>query len=486
MQATGEGLSIPLQAPGTPGPDLGDAPQREDDRQTRSRLVRGGALFGLCQFTGMALGFLSGMVLVRVAEKPAVASYMLLQQAVMALGMALQLGLGAAALRFAPISRGLGGERATAVLRRRLLALQLFLWGVVVPPLVLAWPWIARKLDAPELGKATGFLVAAAVLSSFGNLVDSYLRAFRLYGLSAPLTHLLPRALILGGFLMLLFHRGQEPWEIIASIYVGAMIANSIGYAFALLRTTPGESSEPRTASSPPGYREILGTSTAMGLRSAASVVFVASSLWVLSWARPHEEVAVYGVAATLLQVMAAIPSIANFIIPQEFALLFADGRKDEMERLARTAATLVAMLSFASLLGLLLVGRPLIRIAYGPTYVGAWGILLVLAVGTFWDSASGGAGFALQMAGHHVRLLLLTVGGATLNVILSLLLAPAWGGYGIAAATTVTLIALNLAMVKSARTLIGIRTFVYTQPSQWRRALALVGESKFFSRKND
>jgi O-antigen/teichoic acid export membrane protein len=486
MQATGEGLSIPLQDPAAPGPDLDGASLQEADRETRSRLVRGGALFGLCQFTGMALGFLSGMVLVRVAEKPAVASYMLLQQAVMALGMALQLGLGAAALRFAPISRGVGGERATAVLRRRLLVLQLFLWGVVVPPLVMVWPWIARKLDAPELGKATGFLIAAAVLSSFGNLVDSYLRAFRLYGLSAPLTHLAPRALILGGFLLLLRFHGQEPWEVIASIYVGAMIANSLGYAFALLRTTPGESSEPRTASSPPGFREILGTSTAMGLRSAASVLFVASSLWVLSWARPHEEVAVYGVAATLLQVMAAIPSIANFIIPQEFSLLFADGRKGEMEQLARTAATLVAMLSFASLLGLLLVGRPLIRIAYGDSYVGAWGILLVLAVGTFWDSASGGAGFALQMAGHHVRLLLLTVGGAALNVALSLLLAPAWGGYGIAAATTVTLILLNLAMVKSARTLLGVRTFVYTQPSQWRRALSLVGESKFFSKKND
>lgn len=486
MQATSGGLPVPLQAPGVPGPGPGGAAQpQESGHQTRNRLLRGGALFGLCQFTGMALGFVSGMVLVRVAEKPAVASYMLLQQAVMALGMALQLGLGAAALRFAPISRGVGGERATAVLRRRLLALQLFLWGAVVPPLVVLWPWIARRLDAPELGKATGFLIAAAVLSSFGNLVDSYLRAFRLYQLSAPLTHLLPRALILGGFVLLLLETsGQEPWEVIASVYVGAMIANAVGYAFALLRTTPGESSEPRTASSPPGYREILGTSTAMGLRSAASVLFVASSLWVLSWARPHEEVAVYGVAATLLQLMAAIPSIANFILPQEFAVLFADGRKAEMERLARTAATLVAMLSFASLLGLLLVGRPLIRLAYGPSYVGAWGILLVLAVGSCWDSASGGAGFALQMAGHHVRLLLLTLAGAALNVLLSLLLAPAWGGYGIAAATTVTLITINLAMVKSARNLIGIRTFVYTQPSQWWRAVELVRESKLFSKE--
>jgi O-antigen/teichoic acid export membrane protein len=443
---------------------------------TRARLLRGGVLFGLSQFLGMALGFLSGMVLVRVAEKPAVASYMLLQQAIMALGMALQLGLGPAALRFAPISRGQGGERSTAVLRRRLFGLQISLWALVVPPLVLAWPTIARKLDAPELGKATAFLIAAAVLASFGNLVDSYLRAFRLYSLSAPLTHLVPRGLILGGFLVLLFTAsGHEPWEMLASVYVGALLLTSLGYAFALVSTTPGESSEPRAANAPPGIREILGTSTAMGLRSAASVLFVSSSLWVLSWARPHEEVAVYGVAATLLQVMVAIPSIANFIVPQEFALLYADGRKSEMERLARTAATLVAMLSGACLAALLLLGRPLIRLAYGEPYVGAWGILLVLALGTFWDSASGSAGFALQMAGHHVRLLVLTLGGAVLNVALSLVLAPLWGAYGIALATTLTLIALNLAMVASARRLVGIRTFVYTEPSQWKNALQLV-----------
>jgi O-antigen/teichoic acid export membrane protein len=427
----------------------------------------------------MALGFGSGMVLVRVADKTAVASYMLLQQAIVSVGLVMQLGLGPAALRFVPVCRGQGGERATALLRRRLFIIQLVLWAAVVPVLAAVWPAIARKLDAPELAKATGFLVAAAVLSSFGNLVDSYLRSFRLYTLSAPLTHLVPRALILGGFLaLLLAGQRQEPWEILASIYLGAMLLNLLGYALALTATTAGESAEPRAAQAPPAIREILGTSTAMGLKSAASVLFVSSSLWVLSWARPHEDVAVYGVAATLLQVMAAIPSIANFVIPQEFAVLHADGRKAELERLARTAATLVAILSAACLAGLLLFGRPLVRLAYGESYVGAWGVLLVLAVGSFWDCASGGAGYVLQMAGYHVRLLLLTVGGALLNVALSLVLAPLWGGYGIALATTVTLIALNVAMVKSARSLLGVRTFVYTRPSDWRRALGLVRES--------
>jgi O-antigen/teichoic acid export membrane protein len=472
MQVGGDSLAVPLSDPAPALLATTDSAYR--------RLRRGGALFGITQVVGMALGFLSGMVLVRVADQRDVASYMLLQQAILSVSLVLQLGLGPAALRFAPISRGRGGERATSLLRRRLLSLQLTLWTVIVPLLALAWPWIARKLDAPELARATPFLLSAAMLISLGNLLDSYLRAFRMYALSAPLTHLVPRGLILGGFIGLwMTVSGKVSWEVLAAVYGLALLVTAIGYAFALTATTEEETSEPRAATSPPLMREILSTSTAMGLRSAASVLYVSSSLWILSWARPHEEVAVYGVAATLLQVLAAIPAMTSFVIPQEFSLLHADGRTAEMERLARTASTFVAGLSLVSLLGLLLFGRELIRIAYGSPYVGAWSILMILAVGSFWDTASGGAGYVLQMTGHHTRLLLLTLGGGLTNMALSFVLAPLWGGRGIALATTLTLIAFNLATVSTVKRLVGVRTFVYRKPSEWLDTLQLVGIGK-------
>ena len=76
MPASGETLAIPLSPPEIPASETEGA-----GRLARARLLRGGALVGISQLAGMALGFGSGMVLVRVAEKPAVASYMLLQQA---------------------------------------------------------------------------------------------------------------------------------------------------------------------------------------------------------------------------------------------------------------------------------------------------------------------------------------------------------------------------------------------------------------------
>lgn len=436
-------------------------------------LRRGGALFAGSQFLGMALGFVGSTVLVRVAQPQDVASYLLLLQATTALGLFLQLGLGAAALRFVPVSRGEGGGTATALLRRRLFRIQITLWCIIVPPLALAWPWIARRLDTPELVTATPFLVGAGLLASLGHLADNYLRAFRLYGSSALFSHLTARVLILGGFLGLWLHASDDvPWQVLISIFLGAQLVQALGYALSLPRTTPGETSEPRKAVLPPDIRSILGATTAMGLRSAASILFVSADLWVLSWARPHEEVAVYGIVTRVLQVMAALPGIANFVIPQELSMLHADGRRDDMERLTRTASTFMALLSGASFLGILVLGRPLLHLAFGDTYMSGWSILLILAVGTFWDTASGSAGYTLQMTGHHTRLLLLTAAAAIMNVALSMALAPVWGGHGVALATTVTLIALNLAMVHSARKLVGVRTFIYFGPARWREVL--------------
>lgn len=438
-------------------------------------LRRGGLTYATTQYLGMALGFLGSTLMVRMASPQDVASYLLLLQAVTAIGLTMQLGLGPAALRFAPISRGEGGTAATALLRRRLFRIQVVLWTVIVPPIALAWPWIARRLAAPELARATPFLIAAAILASFGSLVDNYLRAFRMYPSSAVLTHFLPRAVLLGGFASLWLTSSKEvPWEVLISLYMAAQLAAGFGFALSLARTTAGETSEPRAAQPPPGIRTILGATTAMGLRSAASVLFVSSDLWVLAWARPHAEVAIYGIASRVLQIMGAIPGVANFLIPQEFSVMYTDGRTEEMEQLARTASTSVGMIAAVSLVGLLVVGRPMIRLAFGPDYVASWGILLILAIGSFWDTASGSAGFALQMSGHHNRLLALTAGAAALNLGLSLALAKLWGGYGVAAATTATLILLNLAMVHSAKSLVGIRTFAYLSPARWKDILRL------------
>ena len=451
-------------------------------RVSHSRLRRGGAMFAVSHFSGMAMGFLGSMLLVRVARPDQVASYLMLLQAITALGLVLQLGLGPATLRFAPVSRGRGGERATSLLRRRLLGIQVGIWALVVPPLVLAWPHISRSLHAPDLATAAPFLISAAVLASLGQLMDAYMRSFRLYSVAAPLGTFLPRALIFTGFVVLwLAGRRDLPWEVLVAVYIASQVCVMLTYASVLPKTTPGEASEDREASLPPGVRTILGTTTAMGLRAAVAVLFLSSDLWLLSWARPDDKVAVavYGIAARVMQILAALPGIANFLIPQELSILHADGRRKEMETLTRTASTAVAMLSVAAMTGILLFGRPLLRLAFGDAYVGGWTILLLLAVGTLWDTASGSAGYVLQMSGNHVKLLYITLGAAVLKLTLGVTLGRLWGGHGVALSTALTLIAMNMAMVYMARRQVGVRTFVYLRPGKWIEVLRLLAGRK-------
>jgi len=464
----------------TAAPDAREAtaqasPTPQPALSTRA-LRRGGIVFGAGQALGMAMGFLSSMAMVRLASRSEVASYLLLLQAALSVSLVFQLGLAEAALRFVPVSRGAGGDVATRVLRRRLLGIQVAVWAVGLPPLALAWPAIVRRLGAPELAGAAAILVALVMLSTLGRVIDAYLRAFRLYPASATLTHLAPRALVLAGFAALLVAgvRGVS-WLVLIAIFLGSQLATDLAYAGCLPATHRGESSEPRLATPPPPIRTIFSTTAAMGLRGAVGMIMVSTDLWILSWARSHEEVAVYGVVTRIIQVMGALPSIANFILPQEIAVLHADRRHAELERLARTAATAVALLSLVALSGIVVLGRPLIRLAFGRGYVSGWGVLLILAVGTFWDAASGLAGYVLQMTGHHVRLLKLTAASAATNAALNFFLAPRFGGYGVAAATALTLIVFNMVVVRAAKKAVGVRTFVYFEPAEWRRVFWLV-----------
>lgn len=455
--------------PSSPAPGAAAAPQPALWTYAGT-MRRAGLLIAAGQFGGMAIGFLSQTLLVRVAEPESVASYLLLLQAIMAVQTVLQVGLAPAVLRFVPLTRGEGGRAATAVVRRRLGGLQAAVWLLLVPPLALVWPGIAWRLGAPQLAGAAPFLLAAAVALSFNNLADPYLRAFRLYAHSALLANLLPRAILAGGFLALLAAGWHGvPWQVLASLYLGAQLAGMIGYAAVLPATTRLETSEPRLAQQPPGTGEIFSTTLAMGLRGGIAVLLVSSDLWILSWAtHSAREVAVYGLMITLLQLMGVLGTIANLIVPQEFSTLHADGRRRDLERLARTAATAVGMVSLAALVGLVLFGRPLIALAFGREYVAGWGILLILAVGRFWDGAAGSAGALLQMTGHHMALLVLTLGATLANVALSLALAPRFGGIGVAIASSATLIALNVAMVWTVRRRIGVRTFIYLAPREW------------------
>ena len=438
-------------------------------------VAAGPGLFTAAQFVALALSFVGGAFMVRVAEPAAVASYMLFVQGALVLTPLMEMGLGPAAVRFAPLARGRGGTATTALLRRRLLAILLSGWFVIALPMAAFWPTITRWLDAPELSAAAAAALATAGLLSFNAVSDAYLRAFRYFEASAAIGDVAPRVLMAVAFALFFTLQLDATWVALAAIFFGAQLCASLAYAAALWTTTAAETSEARDATPPPAFPAVAGAAVTMGFRASVGIVLGTSALWVLSWARPHEEVAVYGVMLGLGQLVGLTVTVAARLVPQEFAVLHADGRLEDLERLTRTTATAVGLVTLAAFVALALGGRFLISVAYGETYVSGWSALLVLTLGTFLDAAAGLAGCLLQSTGHHVALLRLTIAAAIVNLALSLLLAPAFGAVGVAAATTVTIIVFDTALVLTARRLVGVTTVAYLRPSRWLAAVTSV-----------
>jgi O-antigen/teichoic acid export membrane protein len=73
------------------------------------------------------------------------------------------------------------------------------------------------------------------------------------------------------------------------------------------------------------------------------------------------------------------------------------------------------------------------------------------------------------------MKLLRLTAASAVVNALLNFFFARRFGAYGVATATAITLICFNLVVVRAARQAIGVRTFVYFAPAEWRRVFWLI-----------
>ena len=115
-------------------------------------------------------------------------------------------------------------------------------------------------------------------------------------------------------------------------------------------------------------------------------------------------------------------------------------------------------------------VGPWAIKTLFGPGYVGCYPVLAILLVGRLVDICCGSAGFLLQMTGQHMRLLVLNIVVAVANIILSVALALSYGAIGVAIATAISLMALNLLMVLAVKKHVGVNSHCYFSLSDLRQ----------------
>jgi O-antigen/teichoic acid export membrane protein len=80
-----------------------------------------------------------------------------------------------------------------------------------------------------------------------------------------------------------------------------------------------------------------------------------------------------------------------------------------------------------------------------GASFVGAWPLLVVSAIGSMVNAATGSVGYMLLMTGHQKVSFFNSSLSVILNIILGVLLIPRFGAMGTALGTTITLVLMNI-----------------------------------------
>jgi O-antigen/teichoic acid export membrane protein len=204
-----------------------------------------------------------------------------------------------------------------------------------------------------------------------------------------------------------------------------------------------------------------LRTSLPLMCFSAVCVLTAEVDLLILGAIQGPQAVGIYSVAVRTAEIVAFVLQAINPALAPHIANLYALGYAPGLQRLITMAARITLGSALPIGLGLILGGSWLLRLLYGPELVQAQMALIILSIAQLVNVGTGSVGLLLTMTGHERDALLCMGISGVLNLVLCLVLIPAWGVQGAAVAAAAGLILWNLLMAVSAYRRLGIQSSV-------------------------
>lgn len=233
--------------------------------------------------------------------------------------------------------------------------------------------------------------------------------------------------------------------------------------------------------------REILrgdGTIAAAELAGISAPLFIANlahysinqfSLWIAGANLNADDVAIYGAAWRLMNILAMPLLLMNMTVNPVIAELHATGGKKSLQSALRGTATVAAVPAFVVLLLYIGFSANVLEVVYGAPYRSGAPVLVILSVGMLANVWTGSCSQVLAMTGHQHHLMMITVGTGIFSVIISLYAVQFWGLFGIATAVSVGLIIQNCIGWLTVYRLTGLWTHGTLRPKFIREAVRRV-----------
>jgi O-antigen/teichoic acid export membrane protein len=130
--------------------------------------------------------------------------------------------------------------------------------------------------------------------------------------------------------------------------------------------------------------REILSISLPMLMTSSLHVVIAQTGVIMLAVFSSEAEVGYYDMTAKLAALTSYVLTSVNSMAGPRFSELFHSGRIDELFFVAKKVGQVDLLTTAPLLLGLVLLGKPILRTLFGQEFVAAYPALVFLALGQF------------------------------------------------------------------------------------------------------
>jgi O-antigen/teichoic acid export membrane protein len=179
----------------------------------------------------------------------------------------------------------------------------------------------------------------------------------------------------------------------------------------------------------------------------------------VLRQFRPAEEVAHYYAAAKTLTLVTFVYFAVAASAAHRFTAYHVAGDHSGLAAFATKSVRWIFWPSLAATGLILALGKPLLWL-FGPTFVSAYPVMFVLAVGLLARAAVGPAERLLTMVGHQRVCALAYAVAFAINLGGCLLLAGPLGGMGVAIATSAAFVAESALLYGIARSRLGLHLF--------------------------
>jgi O-antigen/teichoic acid export membrane protein len=185
------------------------------------------------------------------------------------------------------------------------------------------------------------------------------------------------------------------------------------------------------------------------------------SDVIVLKQFRPPDEVAIYYASAKTLSLVAFIYFSVAQTLAHKFAEYHVSGDHQRLAAFLRHSVRLTFWPSLGSILVLLALGRPLLRL-FGHDFVSGYYLMFIIAVGLLARASVGPAERLLNMLGERRSCALIYASAFAIDLGLCIGLIPWLGIAGAAIASSVALVCESAALFLVAKYRLGLHCFIF------------------------